>query len=893
MRILLFFFFLHFSFSVYGQSVYHFYVSPDGNDSNDGLTATNPFKTLEKARDEAQPITGNAEITVWLLDGDYYLNQPFYLTAAHSGSPTKTITYRAKNKHQAKLHLTKQIPVSDFQDITDPSLISRMRPEAVGKIKMLNLASNGFANINTWPNSFPASNQELIRIYAGEEELQLSRYPNDSMMTMKKVTQNDPGIFEYRGTRHHNWLEAVNDGLWFQGYWRVAWQFDAIRTSSIDTTAGLVYQGGSVNLGIGDKYTRPEGNGMEPYLAINLLEEIDLPGEWCVHFNSQILYIWLPEQISEIQLMDAKQPVISAVDVSNTTFRDLEISYSLGQGITIQNGNNNLIAGCDISKCIEDAVQIIDGTNHTVQSNDLHHLGAGGILLSGGNRQTLTPANHSAINNYIYEFGQITRIYAPAVFIPGRYQDNNVGMYVAHNKIYGTPHVGIEYCGNNNIFEYNEIYDICRVSNDMGAFYSYADWTSYGNIVRYNYLHDAIKAHGVYFDDGDSGDEVYQNIMSNIDVGVFLGGGHDNIVTGNLAVNCLKTVHIDNRGVSRGYNLSNTTLVNRVLSVDYQNPPWSDQFPQMYPILDTTYSQELPVGCAIDCNVGINTGQVVDINSATAMSWEVILGTNYSDTNTGLSDVNATDLNTILAATGYNGQSCLDGTVDWNTVGLIADEYRSERINLTISMAIEGPFNATTGLMATYLNDQSILPIGEPYAGLGMHTGREVTSKFVLSKQSVVDWVLVELRDKNDASQVIASAAGLLLDNGKVVDIDGRSPMPLPATIDSYYIAVQHRNHLGVMTANPINLDVQTAVDFRAVSLSGGMAATNLIGGIQALWAGDANKDGLADSGDRSDIWNARNGSGYLSADCNLDGWVDSGDRSMGWNNRNKMTFIP
>ncbi len=678
MRLVFLLLFISLLSTLSAQTTYNFYVSPTGDDNNTGLLESSPFASLEKARDEAQTITGNTEITIWFLDGDYFLTQPFTLGAADSGSVTKKIIYRAQNKHKAKLHLNRQIPVSDFQNVTDPALINRMRPEAVGQIKMLDLSTLGLTNVNTWPDFFSADNQELIRIYAGDDQLPLSQYPNDTMMTMKKVTQNEPGIFEFRGTRHHNWLEAVNDGLWFQGYWRVAWQFDAVRTSSIDTTNGLVYQATSVPLGIGSKYHRPEGNGEEPYKAINLLEEIDLPGEWCIHFSTQKLYIWIPSGTTEIQLLDLEEPIIETKDVSYTTFRDLDISYSLGNGIVIENGEHNLIAGCDISKCIDDAVQIINGTDHGVQSNDMHHLGAGGVLLSGGDRYTLTPANHYAVNNHIYEFGQVKVIYAPAIYTHGRTADNNVGMYVAHNKIHGTPHVGILFSGNNHIFEYNEIYDICRVSNDMGAFYSWADWTSYGSVLRYNYIHDAHQAHGMYFDDGDSGDSVYHNIMHDIDVGVFIGGGHDNIVFGNLAVNCEKTVHIDNRGVSRGYNLSNTTLVNRVLSVDYQNAPWSVQYPSIVNILDVNYSQELPVGNDIDCNMAINTSQVVDIDAATATDWEVILGTNYSDTDSDLSDPSTVTLNDILAASGFNGESCMDDNVDWSTVGLVADIYRAQ-----------------------------------------------------------------------------------------------------------------------------------------------------------------------------------------------------------------------
>jgi len=677
---------LSFLFTIYflnSQTVYDFYVSPDGDNANSGLNSSSPFATLEKARDSAREIDTDAEINIWLLDGDYFLSYPFELTALDAGSQTKSITYRAKNKHQAKLHLTRQISISDFETVTDPALLDRMRPEAKGQIKSLDLSDLNLTNINTWPDYFPADNQNLLRIYAGESQLPLSQYPNDSMMMMKRVAQNEPGIFEYRGTRHHNWLEAIDDGLWFQGYWRVAWQFDAVRTSAIDTVENLVYQATSVPLGIGDKYTRPEGNGMEPYKAINLLEEIDLPGEWCIHFNSQTLYIWIPEGTTEIQLLDKKQAVIKTKDVSYTTFRDLNISYSLGQGIVIENGNDNLVAGCDISKCIDDAVQIINGSHHGVQSSDLHHLGAGGILLSGGDRYTLTPADHYAVNNHIYEFGQVKVIYAPAVYTPGRYENNNVGMFVAHNEIHGTPHVGILYSGNNHVFEYNNIYDICRVSNDMGAFYSHGDWTSYGSVIRYNYMHDAVNAHGVYFDDADSGDSVYHNISHHLDVGVFIGGGHDNTILSNLAVNCEKGVHIDNRGVSRGYNLSNSTLVNRVLSVDYQNPPWSNQFPSMVNLLDTTYSQELPVGNIIDCNVALNTDPVVDIDAQTAMEWEVILGDNYADIIIELEDFEMTNLESIMTAEGYLGDACIEQNLPWEMIGLVEDEYRNDVLNST------------------------------------------------------------------------------------------------------------------------------------------------------------------------------------------------------------------
>jgi len=651
----------------------NYYVSPTGDDTNSGLSTASPYATLEKARDQIRATSPSDAVTVWLMDGDYYLNGTFDLTSQDSGTSSNRVTYRALNKHEAKLHLTKRIPISDLETITDPAILARVNSAASGQLKSLDLAALGVQNMDTWPDYFPAANQSLFRIYADDEAMQLSRYPNDSMMMMKRVLQNEPGIFEYRNNRTAAWLDAVNDGLWLQGYWRVAWQYDAVKTASIDVANKIITQSASVPLGIGSKYHRPEGNGEEPYIAINLLEEIDLPGEWSVNFNTDILYIWPPSGASELKILDKQEPIFELQNVDYVDIIDIQFDYTLGNAIKIVDGTDNKVAGCDITHCIEDAVVVEDGSSHDIVSNDIHHLGAGGISLSGGERYTLTEAGHTAVNNHIYEFGEVTPIYEGAIEIPGKYAENNVGMYVAHNKIHGTPHVGIEFCGNNNIFEYNEIYDICRVSNDMGAFYSWNDWSSYGNIIRYNYVHDAEQAHGVYLDDGDSGDTAHDNIFQNIDVGVFIGGGHDIIAHNNLAIDCEKAVHVDNRGVSRGYNLSNTGMVNRVQSVPYQSAPWSTQYPTITPILDASYPHDLPNGCDIDCNVAINTATVVDINATQATDWGVTLGTNYTDTDGSLSGAN---LSQIAAATGYAGESCI-GTIDVNQMGLISDEYRT------------------------------------------------------------------------------------------------------------------------------------------------------------------------------------------------------------------------
>ena len=91
------------------------------------------------------------------------------------------------------------------------------------------------------------------------------------------------------------------------------------------------------------------------------------------------------------------------------------------------------------------------------------------------------------------------------------------------------------------------------------------------------------------------------------------------------------------------------------------------------------------------------------------------------------------------------------------------------------------------------------VPLSSPYT--------QDRATVILSPENVVDWVKVELRDKNDSTSVIASKSEFVLSNGNVVDLNGTSPVSFQLSADDYFITVTHRNHLAVMSnaTVPIN----------------------------------------------------------------------------------------
>lgn len=74
----------------------HFYLSPSGSDSNDGLTPKTAFATLDGARRRIRPVVGvniDADVFVHIAAGDYYVSRPVVFEAADSGNADYTVHY--------------------------------------------------------------------------------------------------------------------------------------------------------------------------------------------------------------------------------------------------------------------------------------------------------------------------------------------------------------------------------------------------------------------------------------------------------------------------------------------------------------------------------------------------------------------------------------------------------------------------------------------------------------------------------------------------------------------------------------------------------------------------------------------------------------------------------
>jgi hypothetical protein len=225
-------------------------------------------------------------------------------------------------------------------------------------------------------------------------------------------------------------------------------------------------------------------------------------------------------------------------------------------------------------------------------------------------------------------------------------------------------------------------------------------------------------------------------------------------------------------------------------------------------------------------------------------------------------------------------------------------------VKLAVKVFLQGAYDSVAFKMRDDLRSRGFIPSNQPYnstlsSRFSNHTGTETVANSVLAvtgNNAIVDWVYVDLRDANDNTFVLATCAALVQRDGDVVDLDGVSPLSFSSAIPaSYYISVNHRNHLGALTANAIALTATpTTVDFttNALAVNGVLPMkTYSTTGKRALWGGNANSDkklifqGPFNDADRvkDDILFAQgnpNGDfsyiepGYRQGDINMDGDV-------------------
>ena len=621
------------------------YIAPDGDDAWSGLAASRdaggthgPFATLERARDEIRTWKAkgilNEPVTVFLRKGRYELVQTFSLEAQDSGTGEKPIVYRSFPDETVLLSGGRCL--TRFEPVTDKAILSRLSEAAAGEVVCVNLRACGVTDFGS-----PTAPDERPELFFDNRPMTLARWPNEGFATIAEVVGGDPftvhgitgdriGTFVYEGERPDRWVNEPE--LWLHGYWFWDWAdaFQKVETLSAEHRTITLTQ----------PYHHYGFRPGQRYYALNVLCELDTPGEWYLDRDAGLLYFWPPAPITnENAVFSALKTLVSINACKNVAFQGLTFEATRSVTVTVSDCDTVAFSNCVFRNTGSYAVSITGGSGCGVVASTLHQTGEGGLWMEGGDRERLIGAGHFVEDCHIHDFGRLYRTYRPAVLVKG------VGNRIRHNRIHNGPHNAIQLNGNDHLIEYNELYEVCYETGDVGAFYMGRDWSERGTVIRFNHFHDirGPGLHGamsVYLDDAASGITIFGNLFVRASRAAFIGGGRDNTVENNVFVDCEPSVHIDARGLNwmRDTVAEGGVMPDRLRAMPYELPPWRDRYPQLIGLL--AGARGAPAGNTVIRNLSVG-GKWLNVEDAA--SELVVLEDNLVDADPGFLDVSGGD----------------------------------------------------------------------------------------------------------------------------------------------------------------------------------------------------------------------------------------------------------
>ncbi len=578
-----------------------FHVAPTGSDGNPG-TRGKPFVSLERAREALRAVGPGKARKVVVHGGSYEIREPFILGPLDSGSSNRPVTWQAAPGETVRLVGGRSIPASAWKPVTDAPVLERLDPAGRGHVMAVDLRALGVTNFTAFPVAYHGVPPGPELFFNGQR-MTLARWPNAGWATIARIVEPGSrprdgdqrglaGSFQYTGDRPARWRPA--QGVWLQGYWCYDWYDEVIRVGAIDTTKHLI------SLAAPHVYGLMQGNpSPRRYRALNVLEELDEPGEYVIDRELGRLYLWPPSDTvsAQVTLATLDSPIVALRDAGWIRWQGFIVESGLDHGIEVSNGVACVIRDCEVRNLRRLGIRVTGGARHQVISCRIHHTGQGGLVLGGGDRKTLTSAGHEALNNHIWRFSehQLTSAYGLSF--------EGVGNRAAHNLIHDAPHQAIFVGGNDHVFEYNEIHHVCTETDDCGALYKGRNPSCRGNQIRFNYWHDigSPMGHGnaaVYFDDGDGGDMVFGNLFVRCgEPGkgsfgtVFSHGGHGIQAVNNIFVDCKRALGSapwdDARWRDALQGGQDCFFPDKLLKeVDITKPPYVTHYPELVDFLN-------------------------------------------------------------------------------------------------------------------------------------------------------------------------------------------------------------------------------------------------------------------------------------------------------------------
>lgn len=632
------------------KNVEKIYVSTKGKDNNNG-TKNSPLLTIAGASAKMMELKSSEDMMekrkyeINFMEGTYYFSHTHALNNSDGGSPESPVCYRSYKKEKVVFSGGIELDHKDFKPVVDNKILNRILDHhSRTHILYVNLKKKGITNYGKLRQHgfsiaiLPAP----MELFIDGEPMTIARYPNEGRLPVadvvedcSKAIQGDftarPGIIKYDYNRADYWGNAEDAWLW--GYFAAGFADDNLGVASIDTINNTIALKNAHMFGMIPTDTTDEWGGrIVGYYAYNILEEIDMPGEYYIDRENGMLYLYPPENFenSKICLSNLADPILAIENSSNILFEGITFENAKGMGVYLENSQHVEFKNCIFRNLGTVAVMFGKGVTgadypiheftgflksrtvgnlkaHVYENTgfynkagqhcgltkcSIYNTGTGAVILSGGERRLLKAGKNFVQHCDIHDFNRWNKTYCAGITLYG------VGNIIRNNHIYNAPHQGIAVFGNEHLIELNHMEKLVMDVHDNGAVYIGRNPSERGNIIRNNYFSEmgqqGFKNCAIHLDDFASATLVEGNIFykaSKFDFGdILINGGSDNIIRNNVFIQGSHVLWIENPNMAIPEDLFNSRygyngLMGKRMfqDINIESEQWRKMYPDFQP----------------------------------------------------------------------------------------------------------------------------------------------------------------------------------------------------------------------------------------------------------------------------------------------------------------------
>ncbi len=583
------------------KPLFGIYVSPYSNKSAGG-TPDVPIALsalVGKAEANVKKYGSMFPTFIFLMGGEYKVYQSLdFSSATFTDANHKTVYFEAYGDSAPVLSGSVDLDINELQPVTDAEILARIPKAGRGNVAYMDLKKYNI--------TLQAASKFFNYLYLDDMKQSLSRWPNSGFAKVKSVPQaNTFGFSEIEPT---TWTKA-KDG-YIYGFFNVDYDLLPAKITSVDPVNKLIN-------GPNFKTTRAGAR----YYAVNMLEVIDMPGEWYVDIDEEILYYYPPYSLKESKLEIAATPGLDMITLGNArniSFNGLHFTKGGNRAIFASTPRNVEIRNCNFS--FMQGAQTIRFDQYSydciVDSNQIYCCEGSLLFIRSGRPSTGEEGNCVVSNNHCIASNtypaQISGMIVGGYNSPER--NGSVGLTITNNVFQDCSNsYAISTPGEDVKVYYNEVMNQSRNIDDGGAIYFGKSHSYQGIEVMYNYVHDLNKDHSYcayYNDDGQAGVKWNYNVSKDTNKHSITGLGADFNMNFNISINNKTGIGLGSRMTWNPdlYGDEGTLFqeVTKVIESDY-----GAEYLKKYPFVAeyvTRKPYSAPWNAVAYGNVGINVG---------------------------------------------------------------------------------------------------------------------------------------------------------------------------------------------------------------------------------------------------------------------------------------------